>query len=884
MKGSHPWLVILCVPSDRNIPAWPDLAYFKGLMSPGSGGLADYWAQVSCGAIDLTGTRVLGWYKVTKTLAEMDQMSRGSAAAVGRAAATKAGVDVSGYKNTLVFILGSGHYGAQAPDVAASVLETTGQPGWRWCKKCEGLAYWVGPDEPGHCPAGERHEHAPESYYAVPHNTAGPDGQAGWRHCSKCHGLVHADSGDAQCAGIGNHNTSASGEYFVRHGSTGANEQIGWRYCKSCYGLAYLDTGRGAGKCPATATGTHDHSTSGSYSVPFSFTAGNGGLAHETGHGFGFDHAFGPSRAGDLRDDPRPGAYGDNTDIMSWAKSASFASHRFTPSGPGMSAPTLIKMGWLSFDDVHRLAAGSGPTSVGIAPLYGESGHIRALQVVDAPASRIYTVSFRTATGWDRGVGQHRVVVHCQHTLYGAGQAGWSWCARCEGMIHNGTTQCPAGGAHDGAASGAYTLAHNAGAAAGQTNWRWCSKCCGLVFGGSGTVGRCPAGGDHNVQRSGDYALPSSGSGQTNWRWCKKCQGLTFGGNAMKGTCPSGGLHDLSGSGNYVIDSARGSNRQAGWRWCSKCHGMYFAGYVLCIGGEPHKLTGDVFSLPHNLAGAAGQPGWRWCSRCHGLAFDDGISAAGLCPAGGTHDHSRSGNYVIPIDAEASGGQTRWFFCGQCSSLHYVPSGGSAGRCTNNRTHAIGGEYIITHGTSAAPGARFRWCKRCSCMVLGDNPAGCAANGNHDTVGSGHYTVRTDPSTLSREQSYWRHCSQCSQVMFMSSADGSNEQPCPAGGNHRPTGEYFITLSNPVPYWRWCKNCEGLAYWDRSREPGLCPAGGRHDHSKGKHYAPPRRHDDAVQVLAEKLLAGDSYTVPGTSIQFTVTAIHDTHASVFALL
>ncbi len=866
MRGSQPWLVILCVPSDQSTPAWPDPAYFEGLITPSGGGLADYWSQVSNGSIDLTGSRVLGWYKLTQTVAEIDKVGRAAAAAIARGAATKAGVDVSGYQHTLTFIVGSNHYGAQGADVAAGVGVVAGQSYWRWCTKCEGLSYWSSGD-PLPCPGGGTHTYGSASLYIVSHGAAGVDGQAGWRFCRKCGGLVHADSGPKPCAGGGDHNTSSSGAYFVRHGSTGAGEQAGWKFCNKCHVLSFSQAACAAGD-------KHDHAGSGAYSLPFSFSAGMGGLAHETGHGYGFEHAFGTSRSGDHGNDSRTGAYGDPTDIMSWANSTGFASAQFTASGPGMSAPTLIKMGWLG-SDAYPLNVGSGPATVGIAPLYSAPGSNRALQIVHAAVNRIYTVSLRTATRWDRGFGKHRVVIHRQHTLYGAGQPGWSHCESCDGMIFNRTTDCPAGGAHDGSTSGEYTLAHNAGPSAGEGNWRYCRKCQGLVFAGAITLGRCAAGGDHDTSVSGEYALPSSGAGQAGWRWCKKCQGLIFG-TAMKGACAAGGLHDLGKS--YVIDSATGANRQAGWRWCAKCYGMYFAAYVTCVGGKPHKFVGDDYALAHNLSGVDGQAGWRFCKKCHGLG-----RAAGKCAGGGMHDHSGSGSYVLPIDAERTGGQARWFHCGQCSSLHFA-AGDTGGRCTAGRTHTLGGQYIVGHSTTPSSAARFRWCRACSCLVLGDNPTGCVAGGNHDTSGSGHYTVRTEPGPPPRDQGFWRRCTACNQLMHLNTADGSNELGCPVGGKHKPSGEHFLTIKDARPDWRACSKCDGLAYWEMSKDPGNCPAGGKHEHSASPHFMPPRRHDDAVQVLAENLAAGASYTIPGTLITVAVNAITDTSASLYVTL
>jgi hypothetical protein len=90
------------------------------------------------------------------------------------------------------------------------------------------------------------------------------------------------------------------------------------------------------------------------------------------------------------------------------------------------------------------------------------------------------------------------------------GQQGWRWCKKCQGMFFAGNpTQgsCPSGGAHDGSASGAYTLIHAAPAAPGQHDWRWCKKCQGLFFSGHATDGKCPAGAAHDPSASGDYAL-----------------------------------------------------------------------------------------------------------------------------------------------------------------------------------------------------------------------------------------------------------------------------------------------------------------------------------------------------------------------------------------
>ncbi len=38
------------------------------------------------------------------------------------------------------------------------------------------------------------------------------------------------------------------------------------------------------------------------------------------------------------------------------------------------------------------------------------------------------------------------------------------------------------------------------------------------------------------------------------------------------------------------------------------------------------------------------------------------------------------------------------------------------------------------------------------------------------------------------------------------------------------------------PGWAWCNKCQSLAFWDQSRLPGVCAAGGRHDQSRSALY------------------------------------------------
>jgi hypothetical protein len=144
-------------------------------------------------------------------------------------------------------------------------------------------------------------------------------------------------------------------------------------------------------------------------------------------------------------------------------------------------------------------------------------------------------------------------------------QGGWRWCRKCEGMwFADGGEErkgkCPAGGSHNTTDSGSYILVQNDDNAAGQQGWRWCKKCEGLWFadGGETRKGRCPAGETHEATDSGNYVLildDDNATGQQGWRWCKKCEGLWFadGGEKRQGKCPAGETHETTGSGKYTL-------------------------------------------------------------------------------------------------------------------------------------------------------------------------------------------------------------------------------------------------------------------------------------------------------------------------------------------
>jgi hypothetical protein len=101
-----PWAILLCKFSDR--PGEPQpVDYYEDLYTRhGTGGLADYWKDVSFGNLDLTGSRVFGWFTMNHTTADVSQLTFPGQRSVlvqwGRDAAAAAGIDLTPFKQVLV--------------------------------------------------------------------------------------------------------------------------------------------------------------------------------------------------------------------------------------------------------------------------------------------------------------------------------------------------------------------------------------------------------------------------------------------------------------------------------------------------------------------------------------------------------------------------------------------------------------------------------------------------------------------------------------------------------------------------------------------------------------------------------------------------------------
>ncbi len=137
--------------------------------------------------------------------------------------------------------------------------------------------------------------------------------------------------------------------------------------------------------------------------------------------------------------------------------------------------------------------------------------------------------------------------------------------------------------------------------------------------------------------------------GKPGWRWCRNCEALHHNGDQPAGPCPAGGAHVVDGSWVYGVLFAGATEGQPGWRWCQRCYQLHYPadGPGICPAGGGHDPTssGNYQLLDDS---GVGQPGWRWCYRCYTLFFA-GFGTQGACAAGGPHDATRSQPYRLAV-------------------------------------------------------------------------------------------------------------------------------------------------------------------------------------------------------------------------------------------
>jgi hypothetical protein len=409
VTGSTPWVFILCHLAD--VPATPEdptPAMFSDMLNS-TGGIGDYWRDISMGSIDLTGSNVLGWYTMTsRNFAQHWGNSRTDFVEQAMATAAANGVpwtELNSYYGVVAVINAPVDGSATlAPRGLVYGLGPTplGEDGWRWCNKCAALAY-NGLATPLNCPVGgpdARHDHSGSDPYTVARESPAFPGESNWHRCDKCGGLVFGDSSSTfPCAAGGTHSTT--GAYRMANYPnfpTNQSGQIGWRKCSRCGCLVY--SGMAPGAC--AGVGTHDYSGSTEYSMMR--TRNDLGhlqyVSHEMGHGYGLVH----SRLIPAVD------YGDRWCVM--GSGWTFDDPSFGSAGSGLCSPALNYLGWVPSTRRWSDSAPGAHGTVVLAPL-GLADKSQLLMASVVAGDRTYTVEFRDPTSvWDRGIPRPAVMIH----------------------------------------------------------------------------------------------------------------------------------------------------------------------------------------------------------------------------------------------------------------------------------------------------------------------------------------------------------------------------------------------------------------------------------------------------------------------------------------
>jgi hypothetical protein len=103
---SFPWAIILCRFSDIATEPRPKSYYNDLYTQNGTGGICDYWREVSFNSLDLTGSAVFGWFALAHASSEVSQLTfpgdRWKLVQWGIDAANANGVNLTPFRSTLV--------------------------------------------------------------------------------------------------------------------------------------------------------------------------------------------------------------------------------------------------------------------------------------------------------------------------------------------------------------------------------------------------------------------------------------------------------------------------------------------------------------------------------------------------------------------------------------------------------------------------------------------------------------------------------------------------------------------------------------------------------------------------------------------------------------
>jgi hypothetical protein len=181
-------------------------------------------------------------------------------------------------------------------------------------------------------------------------------------------------------------------------------------------------------------------------------------------------------------------------------------------------------------------------------------------------------------------------------------------------------------------------------------------------------------------------------------------------------------------------------------------------------------LTAPHFTNPANRYGdivrswRAEQRGWRWCRKCQAMFYGDFTGS--VCPTGGTHSGSGSGNYGIFFaptpygGTPGRGGDATFRWCSKCQGLHSLPPPPPprpptppgerpppprirVPDCPAGGFHLANSyAYVLMHDGEATLGGSFqsgwRTCRRCHALYFSGHGAGvCRRDQGHEPAGAG---------------------------------------------------------------------------------------------------------------------------------------------------
>jgi len=429
IRGRTAWAVILCRFNDLPPLSIPLSEFTDFVAGPGKGGVFDYFKDISYGAIDLTGSKVFGWYTMKYSFFN-DGASPAGKCGDGKARcawtaeairlAKENGVDLSPFYGVVAVVnanVDDSNDGSH--NLALGIRANWGQDNWRFCNKCMSLVYAGNP--PAACPAKGLHSLGNSWNYVLAMNMPSFPGQNNWKWCLKCQAVAYAGFGAGVCSAGGAHDQLRSADYRIAMGKAGFPGQADWRWCKRCQVLAHA--GSGSGVC--AAGGKHDYSSSGNYTLAapvFGFEShlNVSFAAHEMLHGYGLPHAHCVGV-----NPPAPNwDYCDPWDIMGPGVAAytpksegrimyATSADHFAPLGPGPCAPNLQRLGWMPEDRVKTVTSAM-PTPAGTIKLAAlNRPDVKGyLMVKIAGPGGVRTVEFRQPRKWDRGLSSDAILIH----------------------------------------------------------------------------------------------------------------------------------------------------------------------------------------------------------------------------------------------------------------------------------------------------------------------------------------------------------------------------------------------------------------------------------------------------------------------------------------